>query len=487
MKAVAALAMLALGLWPVLARSATISSSALGNIFIAGEPAALTLHAGGRKAHWVLRDFFGKDAASGDAFLSGGAATIPLPGDALGYFTFEAISGGDRGETALAVVPPAKPPSASSPFGVMTHFAKGWATDIVPLIQKAGLQRVRDEQPWRQVERQAGHYEFPPQFTAYMSALQVAGIDPLIVLDFSNPLYDGDKTPYSDQGRAGFSAYGRAVLQRYGGQVSAMEVWNEYNGSFCVGPCRADRPGTYASMLKNSYAALKTVRPDLTVAGGAAVNIPLDYFDALFKQGALDSMDAVVIHPYRKDPEGVEEKVAQLRDLMQRYGKVKPIWATEFGDQQDMRRDRDRAAPYLVKMSTLLLSARVERIYWYLLKDYQQFEGMGLVRGEADPLGRYVPTAAYAAYAILIQELNGTNFVRREAGDPQSRVYLFSDGRREIRVAWADEPGAVFRMGGGRAVQVMDMMGNVHAAPVQEGRVSISLDGNPVYLIAAAR
>ncbi|HWC62111.1 MAG TPA: hypothetical protein VG501_00705, partial [Rhizomicrobium sp.] len=249
MKIVAALAMLAaLGLSPVLAMGATISSPALGNIFVAGEPVTLTLRANGGKAHWVLKDFSGKEAASGDTILSGGVTAIPLPVTARGYFTFEAVSGADKGETALAVLPPAKPPSASSPFGVVTHFAKGWDTDIIPLIEKAGLRRVRDEQPWRRVEREPGHYEFPPQFTAYMGALKAHNIDPLIVLDFSNPLYDGDKTPYSDQGRASFSAYGRAVLQRYGSQISAMEVWNEYNGSFCEGPCRSDRPGTYASM-----------------------------------------------------------------------------------------------------------------------------------------------------------------------------------------------------------------------------------------------
>jgi hypothetical protein len=469
------------------AEAATLTSPVLGNIFTMGEPVTMTLHANGGSAHWALKDFYGKEAASGDAALSGGAATISIHTNALGYFTLDASSGADSAEAALAILPASRPASANSPFGVMTHFAKGWSTDIVPLIERAGLKRVRDEQPWRKVEKEPGRYDFPPEFAAYMGALKAHNIDPLIVLDFSNPHYDGDKTPYTGQGRAGFSAYARAVLQRYGAQISGLEVWNEYNGSFCDGPCRTDRPGFYAGMLKDTYAALKSARPDVTVAGGAAVNIPLDYFEALFKKSALDSMDTVVIHPYRKDPEGVEEKIAQLRDLMQRYGKVKPIWATEFGDQQDMRKNRNNEAPYLVKMSALLLSAKVERIYWYLLKDYQQFEGMGLLRGESDPLGRYAPSPAYAAYATLIRQLDGAHFVRREPSDPETRVYLFADGTREVRVAWADQPGEHFDLKTDRPAQVIDMMGNAKTIAVDNGGASVPLDLNPVYLISAAR
>src|SRR5271166_5301550 len=122
-------------------------------------------------------------------------------------------------------------------------------------------------------------------------------------------------------------------------------------------------------------------------------------------------MDAVVIHPYRGQPEGVEEEIEALRRLMAQYGPVKPIWATEFSDIADMRKSRDDVARYLVRMSTLLLSAKVERIYWYLLRDFEEFTGLGLLHDENDPLGRYTPTPAYVAYATLIHELDGLSFV----------------------------------------------------------------------------
>src|SRR5262249_51552666 len=148
----------------------------------------------------------------------------------------------------------------------------------IPLIEKAGITHVRDEQPWRMIEKRTGQYEFPPRLAGYMTELSAHHLDPLVVLAFSNPLYDNDQTPFSPAGRAGYAAYAKAVAQHYGGNLGAVEIWNEYNGSFCSGPCRKDRPGTYSAMLQDAFKSVKTVKDSLTVLGGAAVPIPLDYY-----------------------------------------------------------------------------------------------------------------------------------------------------------------------------------------------------------------
>jgi hypothetical protein len=485
-----AVAMLVLLAWPGMAAAAELHSSALGNVFSEGQTPSFTLLASARTAHWRALDYFGHEAASGDITLAGGTAAFHPQIPALGYFKLQLSfqGGSDReAETALAILPLASPPSKNSPFGVVTHFAKAWPTDIIPLIGKAGIGKVRDEQPWRKIEKQPGQYQFPPLLSGYMGELAAQKIDPLIVLAFSNPLYDNDKTPFTEQGRAGYAAYAGAVARRYRGQLSALEVWNEYNGSFCDGPCRIDRPAAYSAMLKEAYKSLKAANPSATVAGGAGVPIPLDYFDGLFQHGALDAMDAIVIHPYRKAPEGVEEKIDALRQMMQRYGTVKPIWATEYGDTADMRNGRDNMARYLVRMSTLLLAAGTERIYWYLLRDYQEFTGMGLLLSDTDPAGRYVPAPAYAAYAVLIKQLDGAQFVRREPGDPDARVYLFSKGGSPVRVAWSAAGPLTYAMPGTGPVEERDLMGNARLLQPQNGKVQVTLDQNPVYLGAPSK
>ena len=470
------------------AQTVSVGQGALGNVFLAGEPIAIPVRGDDETLRWSVKDFSGAQIASGVARINNGSAIIAPRIAGLGYFTLEvATQKGGATRTALAIVPRPTPAGASSPFGVMTHFAKGWSTDIIPLIEKAGISHVRDEQPWRLVERQPGHYEFPPRLSAYMSELAAHHLDALIVLAFSNPLYDGDQTPFSDAGRAGYAAYARAVVQHYAPALSAVEIWNEYNGSFCAGPCRGDRPAYYTPMLQEAYKSVKAANPLLTVLGGAAVPIPLPYFRGLFDKGALDAMDAVVIHPYRRQPEGVGEQIESLRQLMARYGAQKPIWATEFGDLADMRKNRDDVARYLVRMSVLLLSAKVDRLYWYLMRDYQEFTGLGLVRDENDPLGRYAATPAYAAYAILIHQLDGARFVRREPSDPRTRVYIFARPEGEIRVLWSAAPGATYELASDRPARRIGMTGDEKILTPQGGRISVALDQNPIYLIDEPR
>jgi hypothetical protein len=468
-----------------------IGAGALGNIFTAGETVSIPVQGGGATVRWSIYDFFGTEVTAGIARLSNGTAAIEPHIAMPGYFTLE-VTPGESGTNAepvratLAIVPvPA--PSAASPFGVMTHFAKGWSTDIIPLIEKAGISHIRDEQPWRVVERTPGQYAFPPRLAGFMAELAAHRIDPLIVLAFSNPLYDANKTPFTDAGRDAYAAYARAVAQHYAPNVSVVEIWNEYSGSFCEGPCRSDLPAYYTSMLKGAYKTLKTADPSLTVVGGAAVPIPLDYFRHLFENGALASMDAVVIHPYRKQPEGVEQQIELLRQAMARYGTPKPIWATEFSDLPDMHKSRDDVARYLVRMSTLLRASNVERIYWYLFRDYQEFTGLGLVRDEKDPLGRYAPTPAYVAYATLIHELQGAHFLKREDTDPSLRVYLFSNGGKEIRVIWATAEGAAYELASAGPVRRISMMGDEKLLTPDAGRISLRPDRNPIYLIGNSR
>jgi hypothetical protein len=465
-----------------------IGQNALGNIFTEGEPVAIPVRAQGERLQWRVLDFFGAEVASGSETLTGRTATLEPDIKGTGYFTIDvtAMAGGQalgQAQTSLAVVPPPGPPRADSPFGVMTHFAQGWPTDIIPLIAKAGLHRVRDEQPWRKIERARGQYDFPPRLAGYMSELAALHIEPLVVLAFANPLYDRGKTPFSAEGRAAYAAYAAAVARNYGPEVRAYEVWNEYNGSFCNGPCRGDRPGFYTLMLKEAYESLKAVDPSLTVLGGAGVPIPLDFFRGQFEDGALAAMDAIAIHPYRKRPEGVEEKIQALRDLMSQYGTPKPIWATEFSDISDMR-NGEEAARYLVRMSTLLLSAKVERIYWYLLRDYKKFKGMGLVHGRNDPRGRYSPAPAYVAYSVLIHELDGTSFVRREPSAPGMRVYLFADGDREVRVGWSTAGAGTYESASEGPVKIVTIMGGETEAVPENGRMSVALGENPVYIVA---
>lgn len=474
-----------------------------GHIHAPGEPVVVRVRGPAGPLAWTLRDWRGDPAASGTAACVGGSAELRPPAAQPGYFTLQVAVGDGQAvratrSTTYAVVPPA-PARREVRFGAMTHFAQGWDTDLLPLLARIGIGSVRDEHYWDEVETEPGRHVFGERSTGWMAACAAAGIEPLVAMTFGNKHYDGGHAPASDAGRAAYARYGEAILARFGGQVKALEVWNEYNGSWCGGEAERDRPRYYAEMIRAAYPRLKARDPAVTVLGGAAVLLPPPWFEGIFAHGALAAMDAVVIHPYRRRPEGVEREVAELQAIIRRHngGKDKPIWVTETGampapaawpwergcglDEQA----RVAAASYLVRQYALLLSTgTVERIYWYLARDYGEFRLMGLLRDAADPVGRYAVAAPYVAYATLIRELSG--LAPRGLAAVGRPVYVahFAGGGREARVCWATMP-ARLRLAAAAPLTVVDLAGGERAVAPVDGQVELELGLEPLFVRGA--
>jgi len=493
----------------------TLGAMPPGHVFLTTEKIEVPLTTAGEKLSWKVVDFFQKTVAEEAVAVESNRVTIRPP-KRSGYFLIhaEATKHGRplaRAYVPFAVVPPHKVSDRdASPFGVMTHFAQGFDVDIFPLIARAGIVSIRDEHYWARVEKKPGVYAFDERSNRYMAEAKRHGIDPLIAMTFGNRLYDqkgADGTwvqdaphnfiaPWTPAGCEAYASYGKAVLEQYGRQVKWLEIWNEYNGSFCKGPAAKDRPRYYTQMLKHAYEAIKAVRPDVKVLGTASVVIPVGYLEDIFKQGGLKYMDAVVLHPYRGRPEGVEEEIAEVAEMIRRYngGKDKPFWITEAGRWSTAEFDwekgrgmyekgRGEIARYLVRMCALLLTQNVEKIYWYLLRDHLNFKTMGLLRKPNDPLGRYAVAPAYPAYATLIRQLDGAKFVQREALRPYTRAYVlhFERGDGALRVCWATHPSKVAIRAGG-PLTVVDMMGVARSVRPKAGKVVLPLDESPVYV-----
>jgi Glycosyl hydrolase catalytic core len=476
------------------AEGLVIEQARLGNVFMADEVVQIPVRSAGERVDWRVEDFFGTTVAEGTAALSRGRAVIEPDVGQNGYFEVRLEAKDGQGtitqaETSFAVIAP--PPDVSpneTPFGVMTHFAQGWDRDLIPLIAKAGIRHIRDEQYWNKAEPEPGRFEFQQAYQAYMAEAVSHGIEPLIIMSFANDHYDDGLTPYTDAGREGYARYGKEILDQYGADIRALEIWNEYNGSFAKGPAAKDRPLHYAKMLEEAYRQIKAVRPDVKVLGGAAVLIPLPYLEEVFRLGGLDHMDGVVVHPYRGQPEGVERELAALKELIEQYsgGVKKPIWVTEFGRHDSAPGGRRRSASYLVRLATLMLSEKVERMYWYLMRDYRtsdnNFESMGLVRDLDSPFGRYAPAPAYAAYANLIRQLSGAQYVRRVATDPRTHVHVFERDGQEILVTWSTARSAEVDFQTLSPLTVVDIVGNERTIRRTDGAVRLMLSETPVFV-----
>jgi hypothetical protein len=229
------------------ADSLVLSQSRLGNIFLSTETVQIPLQTTGDQVLWTAKDFFGATVTGPALSVVNGQATIAPGLGRLGYFELQATALRNgapvaSASTTFAVVVPSNVSGMhDSPFGLMTHFAHGWTTDVLSLLARGGVAHFRDEQYWKYVEptrTTPATYDFS-RYTSYMALAASLGLNPLMTLDFANPNYDGNSSPYTDDGRTGYANYCTALLDRYGAQIDAVAIWNEYNGSFASGPATA--------------------------------------------------------------------------------------------------------------------------------------------------------------------------------------------------------------------------------------------------------
>ncbi|HEX8206345.1 MAG TPA: hypothetical protein VF587_09835 [Solirubrobacteraceae bacterium] len=137
-----------------------------------------------------------------------------------------------------------------------------------------------------------------------------------------------------------------AVTARTLGGAEAFEVWNEADeGLFWSG---GPNPPAYVDVLKRSYSAIKSVRPDALVVFSPTVGNNFGFLQAAYDAGAKGSFDVMSVHTdtacldrppsyYYREPDGRIGRFAflgyrEVYKVMQANGDGdKPIWMTEFG------------------------------------------------------------------------------------------------------------------------------------------------------------
>jgi Ca2+-binding RTX toxin-like protein len=349
-------------------------------------------------------------------------------------------------------------------LGVQTHFSQGWSISLLDKAKSLGVSEIRDSQPWGAVETATGEYTFPAAYDNYMARADGLGIGSLLTFSSTNTLFDGGLTPYTDEGRQAYADYIVAVLDRYGPLVQEVEVWNEFNGdNFISGPAMSDRAHYYTELLEVVYTTVKAAHPEVEILGGAAHSVATGYLEDLFEQGALNYMDGVAIHPYRANPEHVDDELRHLTEVMARYGDVKPIYATEFGNEFT---DAAAAPDYLIKMVAMMSSVHVAESFWYALQDQAWFRNMGLY----DTSGAEKPAAAAFAFAENALLPLG-DAVRMQAGDDRTLVYRFGE---DTHVIW----GADREITIADDATVYDARGAMIAAPARLGMSPIIVQGS---------
>lgn len=453
----------------------TVTPSTLGNLFLATEAVSIPVTSSGAIT-WTVTNYWGSVVATGSGSPIVPGLNIP------GYYDVEIKDGTTILKTSFGIVTPATI-GPNSRFGTTTHFAQFHDQSVIPLLARAGIKHIRDDQYWAHIENPKGTFNYPAKFTNYMAATSTNGIAPLSTLLWSNKFYDyefGDFTaPHSDAGRAGYANYALNVLNKYP-QIKEAEVWNEYNaGTFILGPATANKPLYYKLMLQKVHETIKPSHPNVRLVAGATVPVAHGFLKNLFAQGAMPYLDAVSVHY----PSAVEVDISELKRLIREAngGQEKPIWVTEFSAGSRNEAAPDVTASYTAQTAVRMLGAGVERIYYYLEIDDGLFPLWGLFGGSPDARGKFRPHPAGIAYANVIRQLDGAVYQSRYGTSPSIYAFKFLKGTQPVSVLWSNRPVWV-KLATTSDIVVTDQMGGSRTIQPVSGSVFLKLTKDVQYV-----
>lgn len=283
----------------------------------------------------------------------------------------------------------------------------------------------------------------------------------------------------------------RRVAERYKGKVKYYEVCNEPNFTSNV--------EEYFKGHKMAFEIIRQADPQAKVMGPATVNIDLNWLRRLYELGFKDVSDIVSIHDYEGHesitPEHWAWKYGELRRIMAAGGDAaKPVWQTERAIAGVRGRNFQglvqaiRCTLHRDLLETFGVPSEHNNHYYLNQAGYSSVPTYVWSSDGPHPAAltlrtRHVLTsAAGRKYAGTIDfGPTGNTFlmgVRYAGPDGSQAIALRNLGSRPVPVECAAK--------GMDAVEVIDAFGNAGKRPVRDGRLALSLEQLPVYVVLAA-
>lgn len=176
-------------------------------------------------------------------------------------------------------------------------------------VEKLGMEWMKKQVRWENVERERDNYDWA-ELDKTVEAASERGIKVLLSV-VTAP--DWAREPGADTSKEGppadsqdYAEFIRKILERYPGQIHAIEIWNEQNLDKEWTSTRGLVPANYVELLRISYQTIKNIDPGIVVISGALsptgvddrVNVWNDfaYMDAMIAAGLLNYTDCVGAH-----------------------------------------------------------------------------------------------------------------------------------------------------------------------------------------------
>ena len=381
-------------------------------------------------------------------------------------------------------------------FGTNIHF-RGEPKDL-DMIRDGGFKFIRMDLTWAGVERKKGVYDFARSgYDALTKGCVKRGIRILYILDYSNKLYESERSVRTNAGRKAFAAFAQAAATRYKGKGILWEIWNEPNIKIFWRP----QPSVddYCKLVELTAPLVRKADPSGLVVAPATSQIPFEWLEECFKKGMLKWIDVLSVHPYRPHrPETVIKDYSRLRELIERHapkgGKI-PIISGEWGysniNWDKARLSDEKQAQYLAREFLINLYQKIPVSIWYDWKNdgtnpNEREHHFGTVTHDLKP------KAAYLAASVLSKNLAGFSIDKRLApADDKDFVFLLKKGKRRAVAFWTtgDARKVTLPLAAGRGV-LIDMLAKDKDPPVvswKDKGLKVTASQSPQYLLVRAK
>jgi len=336
----------------------------------------------------------------------------------------------ERVHPALAMMP------VPAGLGLAIHFFQGSDTDY-RLMEAAGVGMVRMDVNWGVIEKRPGEYDFGQQ-DQLVRDLEQRRMRLIFILNYGNSLYDKGLAPHTEEGRAAYARLCSVLARRYAGKAVIWELWNEPNIFFWQ-----PKPNVkdYLAWCKAVVPAIRRADPNACIIGPATYGNAIPFIETCFKEGFLERVDGVSVHPYRGDrfaPEMARREYDGLRALIDRYrpaGKAIPILSGEWGYTTAFI-SPELQGKYLARQWLSNMVSQVPISIWYDWRDdgpdpKEKEHNFGTLRQNNEP------KPAYIAMKTLIEQLRGYRVAGRiPLGDEKDFAVVFRDGDRFKLAIW---------------------------------------------------
>ncbi len=356
----------------------------------------------------------------------------------------------------------------------------------VQSIADSGNRFVRLDLNWSRIERTAGVYNFD-FYDSLMGLLKAHGLRAVLILDYTNKLYNSGMAPSTDDSRAAFVNFAAAAVTRYQGQGVLWEIWNEPNESKFWAP--GSNADDYASLALLVGQAIRTIAPDEWIVGPGLSTFDWQFLQTCFQRGVLQYFDAVSVHPYRSHdiPETAIADYEQLKALIEQYrpvGKGIAIIDSEWGYSLGwVNYDPDLQAKVVLrsKLIDMLEGARLSVTYAWQdagsdsTNNYDVFglHDYGMVERESGQVLRQ-----------FAGRLKGYKLVTRlDLGSPDDFCLLFAAGSTTELVAWTtNATHDVSLPASAGSFTGVDILGNEFSESTAGQGLVVSLSDSPILL-----